>query len=926
MMSRYEAYKCFIKFNRAGGGRKCLSDFQDNSVNYHMAKKSSFSKIPTKTTKAVIAKVNADNPRSIFPIVGIGASAGGLKALELFLRHVPKGSGMAFVIVQHLDPTHPGMMPEILQRVTAMSVSEVENLMKVQPDCVYIIPPNKDMMISNGLLQLSVPTTPRGLRLPIDFFLESLAHDQGEKSIGVILSGMGSDGTLGLRAIKEMSGVTLAQDPETAEFDSMPRNAINAGLVDIVAAAEKLPELINGHLKSIPLPPESEMTSKEMNHSEMESILTLLHAHTGNDFTHYKKNTLHRRVERRMDLHQISTMASYVRYLQENSQELSLLFNELLIGVTSFFRDPEAWDVLRQQAIPQLFENRVVGGAIRAWVPGCSTGEEAYSLAMVMQEAMDEAKFEQKFIIQIFATDLDRDAIEKARLGYFEASIKADVSEERLKRFFVLEDSGYRVRREIREMVIFASQNLIMDPPFTKMDILCCRNLLIYLTAEVQKKLILLFHYSLKPSGILFQGSAETIGEHANIFTSLSAKFRIFQRAESMAKNKQITFPVVVNPSPSKEVPVLPLVQKTTNFQTLADQLVLQHYAPPAVITGEKGDILYISGQTGKYLEPAAGKANWNLFVMARDGLRYELASAFQKAIQQREKIKLLSLKLESNGGTQYVDLSIQQLHEPGPLEGLMMVVFTDLPTPVAASVKKQPLKQNVKNRQLVELERELLQVRGETRATHEEMQTSQEELRSANEELQSTNEELQSTNEEITTSKEEMQSLNEELQTVNAELQAKVDELSRTSNDMKNLLDSTDIATLFLDKNLNVRRFTPQATKIIKLIPSDAGRPITDLVSDLSDPTLADDVCEVLRTLRSKEKSVSASDGRWFMVRIMPYRTFDDRIDGVVITFTDVSVAKTLEAKLRGNQLILEKHVALQSTELKRQKKPKNP
>ena len=859
-----------------------------------------------------------------FPIVGIGASAGGLEALEQFLTHVPKQSGLAFVIVQHLDPTHKGIMSELLQRTTRMKVIQVKDRTPVQPDCVYVIPPNKDMSILHGVLHLLAPAAPRGLRLPIDFFLRSLAQDQQEHSIGVILSGMGSDGTLGLRAIKEKAGVVLVQDPATAKFDSMPRSAIDAGLADIVAPVDELPGKILAYLQHTPLlariPPGAGLEDKTQ--SALEKVVILLRTHTGNDFSFYKRNTLYRRIERRMGIHQIHKMAGYVRYLQENSQELDLLFKELLIGVTNFFRDPAAWEQLRTQALPALLASRS-GQTLRAWVPGCSTGEEAYSLAIVLQEAIEEFKSKGKFTIQIFATDLDRDAIDKARLGCFPANITADVSAERLKRFFTREKSGYQVRKEIRGLVIFAPQNLIMEPPFTKLDILSCRNLLIYLTPEVQKKLIPLFHYSLTPGGILFQGSAETIGDGTHLFAPLSGKSRLFRRIESVLRPEAIAFPSAFSASPAAGLEARPAPKPPASLQTLADQLVLQRYAPPAVLTNDEGDIFYVSGHTGKYLEPAAGKANWNIFVMAREGLRYELARAFQEALRKKTSVTLHGLKVGTNGGTQCVEVTVRRLDEPGPLHALVMIVFTDVAAPVSAHAAGRPPKPHARSPRLAELEQELLHVRGESRATHEEMQTSQEELRSANEELQSTNEELQSTNEELMTSKEEMQSMNEEMQTVNTELQAKVDELSRTSNDMKNLLDSTDIATLFLDKDLNVRRFTPQATKIIKLIATDAGRPITDLATEMRYPELVADAREVLRKLAAVEKSIAGRDGRWFTVRIMPYRTMDDRIDGVVITFANITVAKTLEAKLRNNQSVLEKHMAEQSTKLRRRAKP---
>jgi two-component system CheB/CheR fusion protein len=729
---------------------------------------------------------------------------------------------------------------------------------------------------------------------------------------------MGTDGTMGLRAIKEHAGLGLAQEPATAKYDSMPRAAINEGLADIVAPADELPAKILAFLQRTPLSFRPELPLEDKLQSALEKVIVLLRTHTSQDFSLYKRNTLYRRIERRMGLHQIAKMAGYVRYLQKNPQELDLLFKELLIGVTSFFRDPGAWQQLSAEAIPALLASRAPGHVLRAWVPGCSTGEEAYSLAMALKEAVDAIKPRGKFSIQVFATDLDRDAIEKARQAFFPESIAADVSEERLRRFFIKEDHGFRVRKEIREMVIFAPQNLIMDPPFTKLDLLSCRNLLIYLTSEVQKKLIPLFHYSLSPDGILFLGSAETIADATDMFAPLGGKSRLFRRTEAILRPEQVIFPSSFSANLAAAPVVAPVLKTSVSLQSVADQLVLQHYAHPTVLTNDQGDIFYVSGRTGKYLEPAAGKANWNVFAMAREGLRYELVGAFKEALRKRGVVALHGLKLATDGQEQSVDVTVQRLEEPGPLQGLVMIVFTDVAaTPVAKPGR--PARIHAPNLQLTKLEQQLQQVQGEARATHEEMQTSQEELRSANEELQSTNEELQSTNEELTTSKEEMQSMNEELQTVNGELQSKVDEFSRASNDMNNLLNSTDIATLFLDKQLNVRRYTPQATKIIKLIPADVGRPITDLSSDLRYPELADDAREILRTLASAEKPIGARDGRWFTVRIMPYRTLDDRIDGVVITFADITVAKTLEAKLRDHQAGREKHFAAQSAKLRR-------
>jgi chemotaxis methyl-accepting protein methylase/chemotaxis response regulator CheB/PAS domain-containing protein len=845
-----------------------------------------------------------------FHIVGIGASAGGLEALEAFLTNVPVKSGMAFVIIQHLDPTHKGIMVELLQRATPMPVVQVRDRMRVEPDCVYLIPPNRDLSLLHGTLHLLEPSAPRGLRLPIDFFFRSLADDLQDKGIGVILSGMGSDGTLGLRAIKEKAGVVFVQLPSSAKFDGMPRSAIDAGLADVVAPVEELPGRIIAYLRHSQAIDRKDLPLEGKAQSALEKIFILLRTQTGHDFSLYKKSTVYRRIERRMGLHQIHRIVDYVRFMQENPQETELLFKELLIGVTSFFRDPAVWEQLKEKILPALLKARPAGGTIRAWTPGCSTGEEAYSLAIVFREVLDIVKPTGNFSLQVFATDLDKDAIDKARAGVYPANIAADVSPDRKQRFFVQEECGFRVGKAIRESVVFAPQNVIMDPPFTKIDILICRNLLIYLDPSIQKKLLPLFHYSLNPGGILILGTAETIGAFADLFAPIDSKARIFQRLKAAPGPTPIEFPAAFFPAVPQAPPRSEIAKPLSNIQSLADQLLLAQYAPSAALTNDRGDILYISGRTGKYLEPAAGKANWNIFAMAREGLRYELGTAFPKAIRQRGAITIRSVMVRTNGGMQPVDVTIQFIAEPEALRGLVLTVFQDVTAPPVVKAPGKGRKTSVAGARASELEQELTQARHELQTTREEMQSSQEELKSMNEELQSTNEELQSTNEELTTSKEEMQSMNEELQTVNQELQTKVEDLSRMNNDMKNLLDSTDIATLFLDDALNVRRYTSRMGKIINLIPSDAGRPFTDIASDLLYPELAVDAREVLRNLTVCEKQIATKKGQWFHIRIMPYRTLENRIDGVVITFTDITVSKTLEAELRRTQADPEKRI----------------
>jgi two-component system CheB/CheR fusion protein len=711
---------------------------------------------------------------------------------------------------------------------------------------------------------------------------------------------MGSDGTLGLAAIKEKGGAVFVQAPASAKFDAMPRSAIDAGLADVVATVEELAGKLAAHLVLAPRVASPVLALTANTKSAIEKICILLRSQTGHDFSQYKRSSVYRRIERRMGLHQIDTIAGYLHFMQENPQETTLLFKELLIGVTSFFRDPEAWSRLKEKEIPALLAERGPGAVLRAWVPGCSTGEEAYSLAIVFKEAMADARLSPNCSLQIFATDLDKDAIEHARQGTYPLTIAREVSADRLARFFVKEEHGYRVRQEIRESVVFALQNVIMDPPFTKLDILCCRNLLIYLAPELQTKLLPLFHYSLNPGGILFLGSAETLGPVADLFDPKGGKMRIYRRLGTALKIPPVEFPASFHIRPRvAEVPA-GREQSPPNLQSQAAQLLLERYCPAAVLTNAQGDIVYISGRTGKYLEPAAGKANWNIHAMARDGLRHELGRAFQKALRDRHGANQIRVRMRHGANVQIVDVTVDPVQEPEAMRGMVLIVFADVGEMPA---EKPSGKGTVATAKTKRLEQDLHHAHEEIRATREEMQTSQEDLRSINEELQSTNEELQSTNEELTTSKEEMQSLNEELQTLNHELQVKVDEESRANNDMRNLLDSTDIATLFLDEGLSVRRFTPRMTKIIKLIPSDINRPITDLASDLLYPQLISDAQIVLRTLVVKETAVEAVDGRWFSVRIMPYRTLDNRIDGVVITFADITAAKILEANLRQTQ-----------------------
>jgi two-component system CheB/CheR fusion protein len=790
-------------------------------------------------------------------------------------------------------------MPELLQRITTMKVFQASDSLKVKPNCVYVIPPNKSMSILNKALHLFVPIETRGLRLPIDIFFRSLAEDRQEKSIGIVLSGMGSDGSLGLKAIKEKNGMVLVQLPSSAKFDAMPRSAIEAVIADIVATAEELPAKLISLLKYIPIA-SANLDLDDKNKSNLDKIIILLREQSGHDFSLYKKNTLFRRIERRKGVHQIDKLQNYVRFCQENPTEVEILFKELLIGVTCFFRDTDVWAKFQDKILPELISELPNGYIMRAWVAGCSTGEEAYSLAIAFREVMEKNKKHKNISLQIFATDLDSDAIEYARRGLYSSNITTDVSPERLSRFFSTDAEGYKVNTVIREMVVFAPQNIIKDPPFTKLDILTCRNMLIYMESALQKKLMALFNYSLNSGGIMLLGTAETLGNINPGFEEIDTRLKFYKRTVSPRSPELVDFPSSFHHHKvsKNEIEVLPI--SVDNIQILADQILLQRFAPASVLVNDKGDIIYITGKTGKYLEPVAGKANWNIYAMAREGLANELPSSFRKVMQNYEPFILKNIKVGTNGGTQFVDVTIQRIESPASLKGMVMVVFTDvtaqIPIDLGNSISQ---KQNSRGR-AKELEIALQRSHEELQSTREEMQTSQEELKSTNEELQSTNEELQSTNEELTTSKEEMQSLNEELQTVNAELQSKVSDFVLANNDMKNLLNSTEIATLFLDKELNVRRFTDAVINIIKLRTADIGRPFTDLVSDLIYPDIEVHAKKVLKTLISIETSIAANDSRWFTVRIMPYRTLDDRIDGLVITFVDISIPKKLEIELK--------------------------
>lgn len=870
----------------------------------------------TSTQKPDQSLIDKQSDAKAFPIVGIGASAGGLAAFEAFFSGMPGDTepGMAFVLVQHLAPDHKSLLTELVKRYTRMQVFEVEDGMKVKPNCVYIIPPNRDMALLGCTLQLLEQVESRGIRLPIDFFFRSLAQDQREQAIGIVLSGTGSDGTLGVRAIKGEGGMVMAQNPESTEYDGMPGNAINTGLVDYVLPPAEMPAQIIAYITHAfgkaprpVIPPAAKVEDL------MRKVFILLRAQTGHDFSQYKKNTISRRVERRMAVCQIGRLDEYVKYLQQTPTEVEALFRDLLIGVTNFFRDPEAFSVLREQAIPHLFSGKPDGAFIRVWVPGCSTGEEAYSIAILLQEHMEALK--KSYKIQVFTTDIDSRSIDQARSGIYPASIAADVTPERLARFFSHDsDSGtFHINKSIRDTLIFSEQDVIKDPPFSKLDMISCRNLMIYMSGALQKKLIALFQYALNPGGMLFLGTSETVGEFMDRFVTIDHKSKLYQRKEDLIGARRAAigklFPPEMYATRSYENA---RVEQQFPFRELTEQALLRQYAPSGALVDAHGDILYLHGRTGQYLEPSPGEAGTNnILKMAREGLCRELTSALHLAATQKKPVRHLELRVKTNGDYSTVNLTVGPIGASGEEEGklnLFLVIFEEAPAIILSTGPKINRQGTVEadsskdagdapDERIIALNQEL-QIRDEY------LQTTVEELKSTNEEMQSINEELHSTNEELETSKEELQSVNEELATVNAELQQKLADLSQANNDMNNLLSGTGIATIFVDHQLRILRYTPTATQIINLISSDMGRPVGHIVSNLSGyDRLVEDVKMVLDTLIPKEVEVQTKAGAWFTLRIQPYRTLENVIEGAVITFVDITERKRAEEALQKAQ-----------------------
>ena len=861
------------------------------------------SKSPRVKPKSATSTVTKKTTQLGFPIVGIGASAGGLEAFEEFFTEMPPNSGLAFVVVPHQHPGHISLLPGLLQKCTTMRILEVVDNMRVEPDTVYLALAGTNLAIFNGTLHLLDIEPHTGVHLPIDYFFRSLAEDQKHQAIGVVLSGTGSDGTLGLKAIKGESGMTMAQEPKSAKYPGMPHSAILTGSIDYVRPPIEMPAQLLAYVRGPYLTPVSPLPGQDAETGDvLQKIFLLLRDRTGNDFSLYKSNTIRRRLERRMNVHQIEDPKHYLRYLLRNPHEVDLLFQEALIGVTSFFRDPLAFEALVKIGLPALLDSKREGDQVRVWVPGCSTGEEAYSLAMLIREYMAQRKV--RFQVQIFGTDLDLQAIETARKALYPAGIANDVTSERLQRFFNKDDGSYRVKKDLRDLVVFAPHNLLADPPFTKLDFLSCRNFLIYLEPRAQRQLFPLFHYALKPHGLLFLGSSESIGEvEEELFATLEKKWKLYRRKPGEVDRITVQgFPIrrAKEGSALSKESDLSIPVRALSTSNLIENMLLDEYAPASVIVNEQGEIVYIHGRTGAYLEPAPGKPTLILLNMAREGLRFELAAALHEIGEKEISVQRHGISVKTNGSYVKVDLTVKRIQEPEPLRGLLLVTFvpqTDeqaLPSQAKGSEKAKQKRDDTFRPGVVQ---ELRYTKQRLQHSIEEHQTANEELKSTNEELQSTNEELQSTNEELETSKEELQSLNEELMTVNAELQGKMNELSDVNDDLDNLLNSLEIATIFLDHDLNIKRFTPEAKRVVKLIAADVGRPLEDVVSTLADDSLIEDAQEVFQTLVPKEREVQSRDGLWYFLRILPYRTAKNTIEGLVLTFVDITQQKEATA-----------------------------
>ena len=862
--------------------------------------------IPAETDSKKVDQLPTDPPRqpaNTSPIiVGLGASAGGLAALETFFKNTPPDTGLAFVVVMHLMRHHKSNLTELLQNYTRMPVAQIKDGTLVEPNHVYVIPPNRELGILNGRLQL-LELTQREPAMAIDSFFRHLADDQGPRAICIILSGSGSDGALGLKAISEQGGLVIAQTPDSAEYNGMPGSAIDTGLVDLVRAPADMPPALVGYVQKTDFSVEgAKLDEKTL--GQLNKIFLLLRADSGLDFSRYRPNALFRRISKRMAVHKLSNLADYVDYLRREPEELTSLYQEILIGVTQFFREPEAFEVIKTKVLPALLEQRPEGRPLRVWAPGCSTGEEAYSLAMLIHDYKQEVMPGLK--IEIFATDINPIAVEKARLGEYPGVIAADVPEPFLKRYFIKQDQTYKLKSEIREMMIFADQNLLKDPPFSKLDLISCRNLLIYLKTETQRQVLALFQYALNPDGFLFLGSSENIGDFADYYTGVDRKWRIFKRSGSQAvlpPDMEFFHHSDHTPRLGADHPGGARGPAKGSQRDLLEKSLLEHYEPVGILIDAAYNILYTYGRIDRYLKLAAGEARLNIMDMLRPGLELHLPSAIRFALAQNESVTHRRVWVKTNGDEQFVDIIVKPVGDRPDQPLTLIIIDKEAPAEAAPDEPAEPPAAPVDDGadgRLQDLNKQLAVAKSRLRNAIEELQTANEEHRSFAEELQSSNEELQSTNEELTTSQEELRSVNEELVTANTEIQKKNLDLRWANNDLHNLLSATDIATIFLDAGLKIKRFTPAATKIVNVIDTDRGRPFNHIVSNFKDESLHQDLKHVLGTLNTVEREVETEAGKWFNMRIIPYRTLENVIEGVVLTFAEITAQKQVEAQLR--------------------------
>jgi two-component system, chemotaxis family, CheB/CheR fusion protein len=842
-----------------------------------------------------------------FPVVGIGSSAGGVEALQVLFERMPADTGMAFVLVSHMARGYDSALPEILARHTKMTVKMARDGAPVEPDHVYVCPADHVLTIEGEELHLASRTSDQQHK-PIDVFLSSLAEERGENAIGVVLSGGGSDGALGIKAVKERGGLTLAQgtDGSGPRQRSMPETAIATGFVDLTLPVEdmaaRLAEFAGSHRTIEQLVADDSEREDGDSAEARRTIAHLLHNQVGHDFSGYKEKTFMRRVRRRMQIIQLETLAAYIERLRHDPEEVTLLFRDLLIGVTTFFRDRDAFQALEQLVLPKLFENAGAADTVRMWVPGCATGEEVYSIAILVREHMDKLRNVPK--VQIFATDIDEAALALARGGRYPQALMEAITPARLDRFFTHDDGSFTVNKQIRDMCIFSAHSVIRDPPFSRIDLISCRNLLIYLGAEFQSRVIPIFHFALKPGGYLFLGTSENISQFSDLFQRIDRKQRLFQRRDHTPTPLQ--FPLFVPGTRATIAGAEPRRDATStaaNLRRAVESRVLESFAPAHVVVNREGDIVHYSSRTGKYLEAAAGMPNRQLLASARRGLRLDLRHALQEAMETRRTVVREDVSVELDDRYQTIRLTVEPIgnHATDPL---FLVLFADVGSPQthAESVARQPAGEG----NVEQLERELRDARERLQAAVEEYETALEELKAANEEMVSVNEELQSTNEELETSKEELQSVNEELHTVNAELNIKIDELDRANSDLRNLFESTQVATIFLDHELVIRSFTPAATSIFNLISTDRGRPLTDIVNHLEDGDLRRDVRVVLERGETIERNVRRSDRKThYLMRILPYRGRNNVIEGVLVTFFDIT--KMVQAEEHQRTLVEE-------------------